>query len=418
MSNAEWTNLARHGRRLHNVATALTATKSVVEVAETVLGVGAGVVDATRGALAVVEGPELRIVKVMGYAPDVSARVASVALDVETPLTRAVRIRRPVVVQSGAAYRRAFPWAAEQLGFANPTGDYAAFPMIFRGRVLGALGLGFTRRTARGAFQYSLCALLAQTAAAALERALDFEEAERRRQGAEAEARARDEVLAVVAHDLRNPLNQIGASAQFLLDEEPSNEQRRRMLELCLRGVTRMNRLIGDLLDVTRYQAGRLSLSVGEATLSSILDQVDETFRFQAKERRLELRIRRPRGDDRVAVDMDRIQQALGNLVANAIKFTPPGGCVAVTASTAPGTAEIRVDDTGPGIAADQIAHLFRPFWQATADRRGLGLGLSIAKGIVEAHGGTITVTSTVGRGSSFVLSLPAAAPATTRLAA
>jgi signal transduction histidine kinase len=231
-----------------------------------------------------------------------------------------------------------------------------------------------------------------------------------KRHDAELLAHAREEVLGLVAHDLRNPLNLIVTTADLLLEENIEPARRRELLEITVRAGKQMNRLIGDLLDTVRLQAGRFSLDLEDVPVATIFRQTVETLRPAAEKRGVRFDTIPP--DDGVVVRADplRVSQLVGNVVGNAIKFTPPNGSVTLKAEPNGKQVVIEVTDTGPGIRADEIPHLFDNFWQARRnDHRGVGLGLAIAKGVVEAHGGSIWVKSAVGVGSTFFFTLPKA---------
>jgi signal transduction histidine kinase len=229
------------------------------------------------------------------------------------------------------------------------------------------------------------------------------------RDEAEAAARAREEVLSVVAHDLRNPLNLVGMTAQLLVDLDPSAEQRAQFAGVMSRAVGQMNRLVEDLLDAVRIDAGGLAVEPAVTTARALLWQAEETFRPVAGERRVSLEVELPADEVRVRADTGRVLQVLGNLIGNALKFSGPAGRVRVRAERAAERVVFAVADTGPGIPPEDLARLFDRFWQKRrADRRGVGLGLAIAKGIVEAHGGRIWAESRVGEGSTFLFALPA----------
>jgi signal transduction histidine kinase len=169
-----------------------------------------------------------------------------------------------------------------------------------------------------------------------------------------------------------------------------------------------MNRMIGDLLDATRLQAGRLSLDLANIDACKIVREAQETLAAAAAERRIELRSRAPDRECWVRADEGRLLQVIGNLVGNALKFTSEGGHVTLSAVPEESEVVFRVSDDGPGIPPEHQAHLFDSFWQArTGDRRGVGLGLSITKDIVNALEGRLWVESTVGVGSTFAFALP-----------
>ena len=232
-----------------------------------------------------------------------------------------------------------------------------------------------------------------------------------RRHVAELVAQAREEVLGVVAHDLRNPLNVIISSTDLLLHEDLDRARRAEMLEVAIRAARQMNRLIGDLLDTVRLHSGKLALDLEDVPVATVFAQTEEMYEPLANRRHIHLDTIAPPDGLAVRADPLRVSQIVGNLVGNAIKFTPENGQVILRASADGDQVTFRVSDTGAGIAEADIAHLFDNFWQAQRnDHRGVGLGLAIAKGVVEAHGGRIWCESTPGKGSSFFFTLPKAA--------
>jgi signal transduction histidine kinase len=179
-----------------------------------------------------------------------------------------------------------------------------------------------------------------------------------------------------------------------------------------MRAVQRMNRLIGDLLDVVRMETGRLTLDHHACEVNRLLSQAAETFYARAQGECIALDV--VEGPDvMIEADEARVLQVIENLVDNALKFTPEGGRIIVSSTVHGEHVHIAVSDTGPGIPEVQLARLFDRFWQARGgDRRGIGIGLTTAKGIAEAHGGRLWVESIVGHGSTFVCALPMRAAA------
>jgi signal transduction histidine kinase len=231
-----------------------------------------------------------------------------------------------------------------------------------------------------------------------------------RRRVAELMAQAREEVLRVVAHDLRNPLNVIVSSADLLLQEKLDGARVKELMEVVLRSGKQMNRLIADLLDAVRLQAGKFTLDVESVPVKTIVEQTEETFRPLAARRDIQLVAVPPEGEVAVRADPVRLSQIIDNLVGNALKFTPAHGVVTLRASPNGHHVAFHVTDTGPGIAPSDVEHLFDNFWQARNDHRGVGLGLPIAKGMVEAHGGMIWCDTRPGEGATFSFTLPKAA--------
>jgi len=229
-------------------------------------------------------------------------------------------------------------------------------------------------------------------------------------------AQAREEVLGVVAHDLRNPLSIIITSTDLLLEENLDRSRRTEMLKVALRAGRHMNRLIGDLLDTVRMHAGKFTLDLEDVPVVAIFRQTIETFRPIAEKSGVYLEAIPPDESVVVRADPFRVSQIVGNIVGNALKFTPEHGTVTIRADASDNHVAIHVSDNGPGIAPADIDHLFDDFWQARRnDHRGVGLGLAIAKGLVEAHGGRIWCDSAPGRGSTFSFTLPRAVAVTTQ---
>jgi PAS domain S-box-containing protein len=231
-----------------------------------------------------------------------------------------------------------------------------------------------------------------------------------------AQARAavgvRDRVLRVVAHDLRNPLQAVSLSAQKLRLELPAEGDRgvEQRLDAIGRATRRAHRLVEDLLDLARVESGGLSVQPEVVDARGLVDEVVRLHRPQAEERGLRLEAEMPESLPAVRVDRDRLLQVFGNLVGNALKFVPAGGRVTVGAAPDEGAVRLWVADTGPGIAPEDRAIVFEPFWQAEdGARHGAGLGLAIARAIIEAHGGTLELQSAIGRGSTFSFAVPAA---------
>jgi len=237
-------------------------------------------------------------------------------------------------------------------------------------------------------------------------------QAEELARAAERAARTREEVLAIVAHDLRNPLHTMQSTLAMLQEPLLDAPERERMLEIGARSARQMGRLIDDLLDLTRLETGKLTLDTSPVSTATLLSETTEALRPQATERGITLSLDRVT-EVPVRADRTRVGQVLGNLIGNALKFTPPRGHVSVGAHREDGVVVIEVADDGPGIPQQYRAHLFDRFWQARSnDGRGVGLGLTITRGIVEAHGGRIWVDSAPGRGSRFSFTLPLASDA------
>jgi signal transduction histidine kinase len=231
------------------------------------------------------------------------------------------------------------------------------------------------------------------------------------RAAAEAAVNARDEVLRVVAHDIGNSLSAVKIHAMVLERTLPAGDGEARKHTEAIRTLTQqMDRLRQDLLDVAAIEAGRLSFEPHETALAEVVDDVLGTIAGMAAEKALMVESCVPAGITAVWADRERLHQVLSNLIGNAVKFTPAEGRIRVSAVLDGEEVRVAVEDTGPGIPAEHLENVFDRFWQARSTRRaGAGLGLAIARGVVEAHSGRISARSEVGRGTTFEFTLPVA---------
>lgn len=245
--------------------------------------------------------------------------------------------------------------------------------------------------------------------------AIEREETDQRlqneRERADHRVTSRDDFFAMVSHDVRGLLSSISLSADALrhAPEHDASESAREA-DRILRLTARMNRLVGDLLDVVGMEAGKLRIAPAPHDLRGLLTETVESFQALAASRSLHLTATLPEAPMVTTFDSDRMLQVLSNLVSNAMKFTAPGGHITLGVARVDEGFDLTVEDDGLGIAPDQLDAIFERFAQASPrDRRGLGLGLYIARGVLEAHGGQLSVTSTPGAGSTFHATLPAA---------
>jgi K+-sensing histidine kinase KdpD len=401
-------DLAARSRRLQEATAGLARAQTENEVADVVLGKGLAAAGATRGILARLDADRVEIVRASGYAPDVEARLVGPPTEIPA-LVQAARTGEPVWVRSAEEHLARYGQLYARVGITSVPHASVSIPLRYGGEVVGAISLVFVEPSTFDSATEAISLMLGQAAADALGRARSFDAERAAREQAETIAQARADVLGIVAHDLRNPLSLIASGASLLLEiEDQPLAQRRKVIEVTQRAVRQMNRLIADLLDATRVQAGRLTLDLHDVDARALVRQAEETLRPAAQENRIELRAEAPEHESIVHVDEGRLLQVLGNLVGNAIKFVAPGGRVLLTAR--PDTTEVvfSVTDNGPGIPPENLNQLFGRFWQARrGDRRGVGLGLAIAKGLVEAHGGRIWVESAIGLGSTFSFAIP-----------
>jgi signal transduction histidine kinase len=275
-------------------------------------------------------------------------------------------------------------------------------PLVSRGQSIGiagaisAAGKPFTRD------DLPLFAELARRASLAIDNARLYLESQQA-------VRAREEVLAIVSHDLRNPLSAVTLGGSLLKMSESLADEDREQVETIEASAKRMSRLIEDLLDVTRLEGGkRLPIEPMTVSPAELLDEAANLFRAQASVASVTITYDADSAMPPVRADRHRVMQVMSNLIGNSMKFTPAGGRISVCAKLVGEEVLFSTSDTGPGIPREHLGHIFNPYWQAKrTERLGAGLGLPIAKGIVEAHGGRIWVESEPGRGTDFYFTLP-----------
>jgi len=281
--------------------------------------------------------------------------------------------------------------------------SFMGVPLLAHGGVVGSLVFISTTASRRfTAHDVPFAQAVATRAALAVEKARLYRIAQHAIQ-------LRDDVLSIVAHDLRNPLGTILMQASMLRRKGGELERRsRKPGEVIERAATRMNHLIQDLLDVARMEGGRLTIERERVSAGQIIADAVQTLAPLAASASLELTLQAERELPELWADRNRVLQIFENLVGNAIKFTEPGGRITVGAAPGEGHVLFWVADTGIGIADEHLPRLFERLWQASkAGQHGAGLGLPIVKGIVEAHGGRIWVETKLGAGSAFFFTIP-----------
>jgi signal transduction histidine kinase len=430
--------LAERLTLLHGVSGALSAALTTQGVAQAMALHAARAVSCQSGGVWVLSETERSIDLLESFGP-LAARIdryRRVPLDsaVRLPLLAAIRGGGALWFESGAELAAEYPEMIEALGGALgaapgevpgevSVGALAVLPLRIEHRTLGALTFDFDQPQRFPEEVRAYLRLLAHNAAQALERARLYEvergarQAEvASRQQAEAASQAREDILAVVSHDLRNPLNAILMSATSLRSLQLSDRLAQRVrtsAERIERAAERMARLIGDLVDFASIQSGQLAIQKTATPVSEILDATFEMFAGPAEERGLALARHIAGEPAAVDCDRDRIVQVLANLLSNAVKVTAPGGRVTMGVEVRDAETVFFVRDTGPGIGADELAQVFERYWRSKkVAYKGSGLGLTIAKGIIDVHRGRIWVESALGAGCTFYFSLPAA-PAT-----
>ncbi|HEU0301996.1 MAG TPA: GAF domain-containing sensor histidine kinase, partial [Longimicrobium sp.] len=336
-------------------------------------------------------------------------RAFPVPLDADQPVMRVLRTGVPelmaVVDEATLEDMTIGPEHREAIRALGVTSAIVV-PIRAKGRILGAVSLARTGGEGYDARDLAVAEELARRAALAVENARLYEQA---RQA----VHVRDEVVAVVSHDLRNPLNAVLIASTVLAEyggAEALSERDRKQLQIIRRAAEQMTALTQDLLEVSSLESGSMAMRPRSCATGALLRAVEEMFGPVADEEGVALAIF-PADDLPAAhADYGRVLQVFGNLVGNAIKFTPHGGRVELGAECRGEWLCFWVRDTGPGIEPEHLPRLFDRFWQAQrGGKAGAGLGLAIAKSIVEAHGGQIWVESGSAGGNTFRFTLPAA---------
>jgi signal transduction histidine kinase len=385
----------REERRSAFLAASAQELTASLEFEETLATLGRLIVPnlATSCVIDVVNGEGLRRVTIAGRG---EASTNGNAREVPEAIVRIMQDRRARLIGASSA-------VAEFAG-AESTDSLAVVPLVSRGQTLGVV-VAASSSKALAPDDLTLLVDLVSQASLAADNARLYDEAQQ-------SARAREEVLAIVSHDLRNPLNAVILGTSLLrMSETQLSEDDVEQIETIEVSARRMNRLIADLLDVTRLEGGKqLPVEPEAVPVGEVLGELSNLFRAQATAAKVDLVVEDRTNATSVMADRHRLMQVLSNLVGNALKFTPASGRIAIDAIDEDGVVRFNVRDTGPGIPKENLAHIFTRYWQAQrTERMGAGLGLPIARGIVEAHGGEIRVESELGEGTRFTFTIPRA---------
>jgi len=342
-------------------------------------------------------------------AVDLARRRAEHPIDVagDHPIAEVIRTARPIVwSQSKAAVaQREASFTELSDIFDAPPAAGIIMPLLARGQLLGVLGL-YREKGSYDNNDLFLAEELARRGAIALDNARLYDLVN-------VGIRARDDMIGIVSHDLRNPVNAVKMLTGVMLDrrgQEPLSTEMGNYASVIRQAAEQMDELIQDLLDVTRVEAGKLAVTLKSVNTEEILSDILRTLAPVAAEKKIALRLNAPDDLPNVLADRERFSQAISNLVGNAVKFSQPGGEITVRVAVLDKEFLFSVSDKGQGMTAEQLSHAFDRFWQSSrTDRQGAGLGLAITKGIVDAHGGRIWAESSPGAGSTFYFTLPIA---------
>lgn len=411
-SETRYRTLAARTSRLHGLTAALSESVTLRAVAQAVVHQGKIVVGATSGELMVLGEDRSYLETLYSDQNGNDTQPKRLLLEPGFSATEAVQKREPVFVGSFSEWQERFSRSAALAadgGFVS----YATLPLLVEGNAIGVLAFYFTVPVNFDESYRALLVSVAQHCAQALDRARLYEASQRARTDAEAANRLKDEFVSIVSHELRTPLNAILGWTSMLQRGSLGPPVAARALQSIYDNASRQTRLIDELLDFSRIIAGRSRLDLEDLDLRDLIRGVVESVFPTAAAAGLDLHLSAIPAVI-VRADLRRLEQVFFNLLSNALKFTPAGGRVSIETTVVDSAVEVCVVDNGVGIDPEFLPYAFDRFRQAdsatTRAHGGLGLGLSIARQLVEAHQGTIEVQSEgKGRGSTFIVRLPIA---------
>ncbi len=414
-SETRYRTLAARTSRLHGLAAALSESVTLHAVARAVVQHGRNVLGAASGDVLLLADGAFEVLH--SDVPRDSAYAARIPLEPGLCATDVIETREPVFVASFDEWQERYSRSAAIAADGGYVSS-ATLPLLVDGAPIGVLAFHFTAPVNFDEEYRALLRAVEQHCAQALDRARLYETAQQARADAETANRLKDEFVSVVSHDLRTPLNAILGWTSMMQDGTLDAATTKRALGTIHDNATRQLRLVEDLLDLSRLQSGRMALNIEDIDLRTLLRGVVESIVPVAAGSSLQLDVE-PIPPLKVRGDARRLEQVFFNLLGNAVKFTPQGGRVTIGVRDLNGAVEVRVTDTGEGIDPAFLPHVFDAFRQAdgeTARRHGgAGLGLSIARELIEAHKGSIMAESAgIGRGASFLVRLPTAGPGMT----
>ena len=399
-------------RKGKELVAALSTAVTPQQVASVIIRHGLETLGAGMGLVAMVQedGGKLQLLRAAGLPADLRAGWEKIVAELPNPLVDALVGQTPVVV-GASEWATRYPQLAS-LGIVR--GTLVVGPLMSADHAIGIVAFGADDTGALEADGSAFVEGCCVNCALALERARLYEREEKAHARAERAIRSRDEMLGIVAHDLRNPVGSIAMYASLMLEMATTDEQKTKYSRAIIASTHQVDGLIQELLDVARVEAGQLHLDREPVAPSSVAQESLQAVEGVAIEKGITIALAIPDSLPMADADHRRVLQVLSNLLGNAVKFTPVGGRVEVRAELLGSEVLFLVTDTGPGISGEHLPHLFDRFWQAREFRRsGAGLGLAIAKGIVEAHGGRIGVESAPGEGSTFFFTLPTSGAST-----
>ncbi|MDZ8263825.1 protein kinase domain-containing protein [Nostoc sp. ChiQUE01b] len=399
--------------RLQSITAALSESLTPAQVSEVIVEQSMAGLGASCALVALLNEAktELEIVRAVGYNQDLIDSWRHFAIDSPSPLAEAVRTGKPIWAETTENRVNRYPHLTKMYA----QYDFEAWisiPLMVEGWAVGGISLGFTQPQQLSGEDQAFILAVAQQCAQAIARAHLYEAQQTARKAAESANRIKDEFLAVLSHELRTPLNPILGWTKLMRTRKLDQVTSDRALETIERNAKLQTQLIEDLLDVSRILQGKLHLNFDRINLVSVIEAAIETVRLSAQAKSIQIQTILESGVGEVLGDANRLQQVIWNILSNAIKFTPSGGQVKIKLGQVGSQIQIRVTDTGKGIAPEFLPYVFDYFRQAdgatTRKFGGLGLGLAIVRHLVELHGGTVQAESLgEGQGATFTVRLP-----------
>ena len=398
---------------LHRITAALSRALTADQVAKIVIAESLNLIGAPAGGVVLLDDTGSAIERFIIDGGDVHRSTAEAVtvmpLSADLPICEAARTSKLVWVAGVDALDARYPHLAAMRGAGN-VHTWGAVPIIFEGRTLGAIGFRCSYERPLQPEEETMLLAVASQCALALDRARLHDAAQAAREGSERASRAKDEFLAMLGHELRNPLAPILTAVQLMRlrgDDVTTREQ-----NIIERQVNHLIHLVDDLLDVSRIAQGKVQLAKRPVKLASVISKAVEIVTPSCEERRHQLTVDVPREDIWLEADETRLCQVITNLLMNAVKYSNTGSQLEVRVAHDGDSATISVKDNGNGIGPDLLPRIFDLFVQGqrTPDRShgGLGIGLALVRSLVAMHGGAITASSEgIGRGSEFVVRLP-----------
>ncbi len=402
----------QRAQQLQTVSAVLGSALTPAQVYEVVLREGASTMGANGGTLHLLDNDVLKLTGSRGFTQELVEGYQTISLESALPVARTALTREAIWLRSKADYKVQYPNLADQLEVVKFEA-VLTLPIIIKDLMVGVLSFTFHEPQTFDAverwFYYTLASMTAQ----ALERTQLYQELVVSDESLREADRRKDEFLAVLAHELRNPLAPIRTSLEIMrLSKDVTMHQE--AMEIIDRQSQQMVHLVDDLLDVSRIRQGSINLDKEKLTLNEVVAMAVESTRPLIEDRGHRLELALPETTVHLFGDKTRLTQIMLNLLANAAKYTPSGGAITLKANREKDDVVLIVQDTGIGLPAEMLTKVFDMFIRVEREesyqQQGLGIGLNLVKQLVELHGGTVSASSAgEGRGSTFTVRLPIA---------